>query len=102
MNAAAVHMVARPDFGPVRLSGRGGAGLPRPWTGLGLTAPTPKQLAEVETRDAANHALIGDLFAGRGPEERSRRGNHRESATPLTTATIVLTNVLNPGSSIGK
>ena len=60
----------RVEFGVVNVQGSENSTLP--WTGLGLTAPTPEQLAEVEARDAANHALIRDLFAD--AERRHARG----------------------------
>lgn len=42
-----------------------------PWAGLGLTAPTPEQLAEVAFRDAANIAQVREAF------DDARRTNAR-------------------------
>ena len=50
----------RVEFGVVNVQGSQNSTLP--WSGLGLTEQTPEQRAEVAHRDAANHALIRDLF----------------------------------------
>lgn len=42
-----------------------------PWAGLGLTVPTPEQLAEVAHRDAANIAQVSEAF------DDARRTNAR-------------------------
>ncbi|WP_353647701.1 metallophosphoesterase [Nakamurella sp. A5-74] len=50
-----------------------------PWTGLGLTAPTPEQSAEVLGRTAADIQLIRDTFA-------AARRDHNRAVVLLTQA----------------
>lgn len=50
----------RVEFGAIDVQGSHNS--TDPWAGLGLTVPTPEQLAEVAQRDAANIALVREMF----------------------------------------
>lgn len=66
---------ARVEFAVLNVQGSNNS--LEPWSGLGYTAPTAEQLAEVAARDAANVALIGETF------DRAQRTNARSVVVML-------------------